>query len=400
MTDSKDAGSTSPGKMAWRQILHHPPSCTSLFVFLLILIICWVLPPLWPHSSSNTNLSLGASPPLANIWQLIPEDTGWESRRITEPRGRQLRRNAVHALGEETASDQPLQVGDTIQWIELPLVLTNESGDPLLPTWLYRSELPDYSQYLKNQLGLDKEEVQELLDQYQQVFVIEDSPVWFLAGTDELGRDLWVRILEGGRISIAVGFAATLVSITIGILYGGISGYLGGRVDTVLMRIVDVLYALPFLIFVILLMALFPRSLLLLFLAIGAVEWLTTARIVRGEVLSLRKLPFVDAARCLGLSHWKILRRHLLPNTIPPVIVYATLTIPTVILLESVLSFLGLGVQPPASSWGILISEGADRMETYPWMLLYPSLFFAATLLSLNFLGDGLRDILDPKTRK
>lgn len=343
---------------------------------------------------------MGASPPMATIWELQPGNDTSQRRLITERRAVQLRANTKKALANGHDFTKSLREGDRIYWIELPLVLTNPAGEPLLPVWLYENEIPDYSLFLKDQLGESRSEIEKLLNLYQQEFVIEKSPMWFLVGTDELGRDLWVRILEGGRISIAVGFAATLVSLTIGIFYGGLSGYLGGRFDVIMMRIVDVLYALPFLIFVILLMALFPRSMLLLFLAIGAVEWLTTARIVRGEVLALRKLPFVDAARCLGLSHWKILREHLLPNTIPPVIVYATLTIPTVILLESVLSFLGLGIQPPASSWGILISEGADHMETYPWMLIYPSIFFAATLLSLNFLGDGLRDILDPKTRE
>jgi oligopeptide transport system permease protein len=232
-----------------------------------------------------------------------------------------------------------------------------------------------------------------------QSWEVRTSPLRFLLGTDELGRDLAVRILEGGRLSLAVGLAATLVSVTIGLLYGGIAGYAGGRVDTLLMRIVDVLYSLPFLLFVILLMVVFPRSLLLLFLAIGAVEWLTTARIVRGEILARKRLPYVLAARALGLGHGTILLRHLLPNTLGPVLVYATLTVPTVILLESVLSFLGLGVQPPASSWGILINEGAERMLAYPWMLIGPSVLFALTLLSLNLLGDGLRDRLDPRTR-
>lgn len=221
---------------------------------------------------------------------------------------------------------------------------------------------------------------------------------WF--GTDVLGRDLLSRILYGGRISFMVGLSATAVSLTIGVLYGAISGYRGGRTDSVMMRTVDILYALPFTVFVILLTVFFGRSLILLFIAIGAVEWLTMARIVRGQVLSLRTLTFVESATVLGLPRGRILRKHLIPNAIGPIIVYATLTVPSVMLLEAFLSFLGLGVQPPKSSWGILISEGATNMEQYPWLLIFPSLIFALTLFCLNFLGDGLRDALDPRSGK
>jgi oligopeptide transport system permease protein len=218
---------------------------------------------------------------------------------------------------------------------------------------------------------------------------------WF--GTDTLGRDLWVRTLYGGRISIAVGFAASLVALGVGLIYGMIAGYAGGRLDAWMMRFVDVLYALPFIIIVILLTVILGRSLLLLFIAIGLVEWLTMARIVRGEVRRLKQQAFVEAARACGAKVPRIFLRHLLPNLLAAVIVYTTLTIPAVMLLESVLSFLGLGVQPPMSSWGSLIKEGAERLDVYPWMLLFPALFFASTLLALNFLGDALRDILDPR---
>ena len=219
-------------------------------------------------------------------------------------------------------------------------------------------------------------------------------------GTDTLGRDLLVRLLYGGRISMGVGLCATFVALTIGVIYGAVAGYVGGRIDSLMMRIVDILYSLPFTIFVILLMVFFGRNIILLFLAIGAVEWLTMARIVRDQIISLKKMEFIDAARSLGLSNRRIIFRHMLPNVAGPIIVYTTLTIPAVMLLEAFLSFLGLGVQPPMSSWGTLIKDGAEKMEEFWWLLVFPGSVFSITLFSLNFLGDGLRDALDVRASK
>jgi len=221
----------------------------------------------------------------------------------------------------------------------------------------------------------------------------------FLFGTDANGRDLLTRTLVAGRVSLAIGLLATAVAIAIGVLYGAVSGYLGGRVDLVMMRLVDILYSLPFIFFVIMLVVFFGRNFVLMFIAVGAVEWLDMARIVRGQTLSIKRQEYVQAAEALGVSTGGIIRRHVIPNTLGPVIVFMTLLVPKVILLESFLSFLGLGVQEPMTSWGVLISDGAKSIQGAPTMLILPSLFLVFTLFALNFIGDGLRDALDPKDR-
>ena len=216
-------------------------------------------------------------------------------------------------------------------------------------------------------------------------------------GTDGNGRDLLVRILYGGRLSLTIGILATLVSVFIGVIYGTIAGYFGGKLDIFMMRVVEILYAMPYLIFVILLMVVFGRNIYFLFIAIGAVEWLTMARIVRGQTISLKEKEFIETSKALGQSNFMIIWKHIIPNSDGPIVVYITLMVPSVIILESFLSFLGLGVQEPLTSWGVLISEGSREMETAWWLLIFPGIFMTITLASLNFIGDGLRDAIDPK---
>ena len=232
---------------------------------------------------------------------------------------------------------------------------------------------------------------------WNSIYLPPDFSSGHYFGTDGNGRDLLVRILYGGRLSLTIGVIATLVSVLIGVTYGTVAGFFGGRLDTVMMRIVEILYAMPYLIFVIILMVIFGRNIYLLFLAIGAVEWLTMARIVRGQTISIKEKEFIEASRSLGQSSLFIILKHIIPNLAGTVIVYITLMVPSVIILESFLSFLGLGVQEPLTSWGVLISEGSRDMETAWWLLIFPGIFMVLTLASLNFIGDGLRDALDPK---
>jgi oligopeptide transport system permease protein len=340
---------TSLWKDAWYRLRKNRVALFSLWAFCAVTIACLVGPYLTGYTYEQTEISLKASAPLEPIFV----------------------RSEAHKNGEVRKS------------------------------FIGLSNLED--EFLDKPKGDRKQIAQKIAGGavYQEGDVsYRRSNRRHLFGTDPLGRDLLTRILIGGRISLAVGFAATLVSVVIGVLWGAMAGFVGGKTDAAMMRTVDILYALPFAVIVILLMVMFGRNFILLFVAIGCVEWLTMARIVRGQIISLKNQEFIEAAISLGLPSHRILLRHLIPNVLGPIIVYSTLTFPDVMLLESVLSFIGLGVQPPLSSWGVLIEEGARTMESSIWLLAFPAVFFSLTLFSLNFLGDGLRDALDPKSSK
>lgn len=344
---ANEAQIRSPWRDAWTKLGKNKLAMFGLGFFVAMVVLCYTSPLFYPHSPTHQTLSFGATPPLTMGIELRYDGESEEPDEIITPK----------EFGDVYAAEAAQEIAK-----------------------LGNGEILDID-------GLD----------------FRKSSRTHILGTDSHGRDLLARIFQGGRISLGVGFIATFVSLLIGVFYGAISGYVGGKIDAFLMRLVDVLYALPFLIFVILLMVVFEGSdhqLLLIFLAIGAVEWLTMARIVRGQVVNLKNQDFVEAARATGVRTPTIILRHITPNILGPVIVYSTLLVPAVMLLESTLSFLGLGVQPPNASWGTLIKEGAEKMMVYPWLLVVPASFFSITLFSMNFLGDGLRDALDVKSSK
>ncbi len=334
---------------AWLRLRKNRLAILGAIVLAIVALACVVGPWLIPYGYEEQNLELHASPPMAKLV-------------------------AIYSAGDAHTPNS----WSYLQRLREDRVLDSIPGGA--------------------EAALEKLQRGEAVVFNQQTY--RPSSARHILGTDILGRDLLVRIFYGGRVSLSVGLAATLVALTIGVIYGAIAGYYGGKLDSAMMRFVDVVYSLPFTIFVILLMVFFGRNIYLLFVAIGAVEWLTMARIVRGQVMATKRMEYVEAARSLGFSESRIIFRHILPNILGPVMVYTTLTIPEVMLLEAFLSFLGLGVQPPMSSWGLLIKDGAEKMEEFSWLLIYPGVVFSLTLFSLNFLGDGLRDALDVRSSK
>ncbi|WP_150526356.1 ABC transporter permease subunit [Roseibium sediminis] len=314
-------------------------------------------------------------------------------------------RDYVKVPASLTAYPLPEQVQPAFESVVKRARLTIEgyerNGDVVSARISSKKEIdPRSTRYFdRSDLFKNAELVDFAADKKSAVIKADINYLHFYFGTDANGRDMMTRTFIAGRVSLTIGLLATAVAISIGVLYGATSGYLGGRVDQMMMRVVDILYSLPFIFFVIMLVVFFGRNFVLMFIAVGAVEWLDMARIVRGQTLSIKRQEYVQAAEAMGVSDGGIVRRHIIPNTLGPVVVYMTLLVPKVILLESFLSFLGLGVQEPMTSWGVLISEGARNLQGAGWMLIFPSIFLTSTLFALNFIGDGLRDALDPKDR-
>jgi oligopeptide transport system permease protein len=359
----------SLGSLALARLSRNKAAMASLVTLVLITLFCFAGPLFNPHTYATIYPSYVAVPP-----SLVP----YPHAETLEPVMKQAVERGRAQLDSFTVS------GTTYSAV----ISADKPIDPRIVRYLDR---PD---------EFDGAKIGEMRNDGKTAVVAGAvNGQYFLLGTDRNGRDMLARIMVGGQISLMVGIMATIVSLVIGVVYGAISGYLGGKVDNAMMRLVEILYSLPFIFFVIMLVVFFGRHIVLIFIAIGAINWLDMARIVRGQTLAIKRHEFVAAAVAMGLTNTQIIRRHIIPNTIGPVVVFVTLLVPQVILLESFLSFLGLGVQEPLTSWGVLIADGASSIEANTWLLLYPALFFVTTLVALNFIGDGLRDAFDPKDR-
>jgi oligopeptide transport system permease protein len=363
----------APGRSLWRdartRLTRNRAAVASTIGLLLVSLACLAGPLFSPHSYDTVYRNYVKAPPSLEAYP--------RAAQIEEALRRALRRTGA-ALERWEERDARIRIH-----------LVAEGDGPIRE---------DIQRYLARLADFSNVREAERLEGGRRVVVEADATRFrFPLGTDPNGRDLLTRILIGGRISLAIGLLATVVALAIGVSYGAIAGFLGGRLDDLMMRFVDILYSLPFIFFVILLVVVFGRNFTLIFVAVGAIEWLDMARIVRGQTLSIKRQEYVEAAQALGVSGGDIIRRHIIPNAVGPVVVYMTLLVPKVILLESFLSFLGLGVQEPLTSWGVLISEGARNLQDSWWLLVFPSVFLTGTLFCLNFLGDGLRDALDPK---
>lgn len=354
---------------AWLRLKANKAAMFSLFYLLAMSVVCIAGPWFSPHNYSTIYADYVRTPPSLSPY---PADEAIET-----------------------------SLTDVVKRMRLDLKEWRQEGERVFITVTSSREIDDRNtRYIDRSDTFDDAKIEsKSADGKEVVFSAGVKQQYFLFGTDNVGRDLLTRTLIAGRISLAIGLLAGFVAVAIGVLYGATSGFIGGRVDEIMMRIVDVLYSLPFIFFVIMLVVFFGRNFVLMFLAVGAVLWLDMARIVRGQALSLRRQEFVQAAEAMGVSQWGILKRHVIPNLLGPVVIYMTLLVPQVILLESFLSFLGLGVQEPMTSWGVLISVGAANIGSANWMLLFPAFFLVSTLFALNFVGDGLRDALDPKDR-
>jgi oligopeptide transport system permease protein len=354
---------------AWRRLKTNKAAMVSLVYLVLMTVVCVVGPYFVPHNYTTIYADYVRTPPSLSSY----------------PKPEMI----------ETA------LGDVLRRMRADLKEWRQEGERIFFTVTSSREIDERNvRYIERSDTFDDAKVEDKSgDGLQMTFSAAIKQQYFLFGTDNTGRDLLSRTLMAGRISLAIGLLAGVVAVVIGVLYGATAGFLGGKVDEVMMRIVDVLYSLPFIFFVIMLVVFFGRNFVLMFLAVGAVLWLDMARIVRGQALSIRRQEYVQAAEALGVSSRGILLRHIVPNLLGPVVIYMTLLVPQVIILESFLSFLGLGVQEPMTSWGVLISTGAKNIGSANWLLMYPAVFLVSTLFALNFVGDGLRDALDPKDR-
>jgi oligopeptide transport system permease protein len=354
---------------AWRRLRANKAAMVSLIYLVLMAVVCIVGPWFVPHNYTTIYGDYVRTPPSMSAY----------------PKPEMI----------ETA------MGDVLKRMRVDLKEWKQEGERVFMTVTASKDIDERNtRYIDRSDTFDDAKLeQKSPDGLEATFSAAIKQQYFFFGTDNTGRDLLSRTLMAGRISLAIGLLAGVVAVVIGVLYGATSGFLGGRTDEIMMRIVDVLYSLPFIFFVIMLVVFFGRNFVLMFLAVGAVLWLDMARIVRGQALSIRRQEYVQAAEALGVSSIGILLRHIVPNLLGPVVIYMTLLVPQVIILESFLSFLGLGVQEPMTSWGVLISTGAKNIGTANWLLLFPAIFLVTTLFALNFIGDGLRDALDPKDR-
>jgi oligopeptide transport system permease protein len=354
---------------AWARLRANRAAMFSLFYLVAMAVACVVGPWFVPHQYTTIYADYVRTPPSLSAY----------------PQAEMI----------ETA------LNDAIRRMRADVKEWRQEGERILVTVTSSREFDDRNvRYLDRSDTFDDTKLEsKSADGKEAVLSASIKQQYFLFGTDNTGRDLLSRTLMAGRISLAIGLLAGITAVVIGVIYGATAGFSGGRTDEMMMRIVDVLYSLPFIFFVIMLVVFFGRNFVLMFLAVGAVLWLDMARIVRGQALSIRRQEYVQAAEALGVSRAGILFRHIVPNLLGPVVIYMTLLVPQVIILESFLSFLGLGVQEPMTSWGVLIAAGAKNIGSANWLLIFPAVFLVSTLFALNFVGDGLRDALDPRDR-